>query len=473
MSKGKRNKKLDYSRVLRGMIVLLVSLLFVLLFLSDTGPLSLNRKFPILHSVSENARDGRGPAGAGKASVGGDEPGSSGKEEEQGRSGEEADLSDGERESGREAEREPIELIFAGDLLIHLPILNQGINPDGTADFSWLFRYTEDIFHEADLAFANMEGTITGKPYYGYPVFRAPKELAQNIRDAGFDYLTTVNNHAMDAGLEGVFSTLETLQEAGIGTIGTRLSEKEKGYVLVDCKGIKLAFSAFSYETARSGGKRTLNGAAIPPEAEKLIDSFCVEPGLSDIHAADEKSLRDRVAAMRAEKADLVIFFMHWGIEYAREADSWQKHYAQILADAGVDLVIGTHPHVVQPLVTLPANNPSGQMICYYSLGNFVSNQQPETGNSDGRAEEGALARVLIEKTEEGADILLADYIPLYMYKTYPGYPIENKTYGWVLPVEAALQEPEKYEATALVPRLEKALASSREVMGKAIKKGP
>ncbi len=467
MFKGKKNKKRDYSRVLRGMIILLVSLLFVLLFLSETGPLSLNRKFPILHSVSGINHEEAAVTRAGKART---------KNDEQGGAGEKA-AADAERiagpdEPGPKAESKPIELVFAGDLLIHLPILNQGINPDGTADFSWLFRYTKDIFHEADLAFGNMEGTITGMPYYGYPIFRAPEELAQNLREAGFDYLTTVNNHAMDAGLEGVFSTLEALQGAGIGTIGTRLSEKEKGYVLVDCKGIRLAFSAFSYETARNGGNRTLNGAPIPKEAEKLIDTFCVEPGLSDIHAADEKLLRDRVAAMRAEEPDLVIFFMHWGIEYAKEADNWQKHYAQILADAGVDLVIGSHPHVVQPLVTLPANSPSGQMICYYSLGNFVSNQQPQTGNSDGRAEEGALARVLIEKTEEGTDILLADYIPLYMYKTYPGYPIENKTYGWALPVEAALQDPEKYEATALIPRLEKALASSREVMGEAIKKG-
>lgn len=362
-----------------------------------------------------------------------------------------------------------IELVFAGDLLLHLPILNQALGAGEPVDFSWLFKHTSEIFQEADLAFANMEGTLTDGPYAGYPTFSAPKVFAENLKDAGFDYLTTVNNHAMDSGIAGVISTVEALRSQGLDCVGTRSKPEDPEFLLVDCQGIKLAFASFSYESPRVNGLRSLNGAPIPFDQERLLDTFSVAPGPLENLEPDAQRLRERVQAMRAAEPDLLIFFMHWGQEYHKQADQWQKYYAQVLADEGVDLVIGGHPHVVQPLVSLPANNASEQMICYYSLGNFVSNQQPDTGYSEGRAEEGALARVVISRTFGKTQIKLADYIPLYMYKTYPGYPTLNCTYGWALPVEAALADPEKYEAVALKARLEQALRSSQEVMGEKI----
>lgn len=362
-----------------------------------------------------------------------------------------------------------IELVFTGDLLLHEPILNQAIGPDGIADFSWLFKHTQDILKEADLAFGNMEGTLTDGPYSGYPTFSAPKAFAKNLKDAGFDYLTTVNNHAMDAGITGLKSTVEALRAQGLDCVGTRSSLEDPEFLLLDCHGIKLALASFSYETPRVNGLRSLNGAPIPLDQEGLVDTFSVAAGPLENLESEAQRLRDRVQAMREANPDLLIFFMHWGQEYHKQADQWQNYYAKVLADAGVDLVIGSHPHVVQPLVSLPANNAAGQMICYYSLGNFVSSQQPDTGNSEGRAEEGAMARVLVSKSADQTQIKLADYIPLYMYKTYPGYPLANCTYGWALPVDRALQDPKKYEAEALIPRLEQALQSSQAVMGERI----
>lgn len=372
-------------------------------------------------------------------------------------------------DSEPEAEDAEIELVFTGDLLLHVPILNQGIAEDGSADFSWLFKHTQDILQGADLAFGNMEGTLTDGPYFGYPTFSAPKVFAKNLKDAGFDYLTTVNNHAMDSGIAGVKSTVEALRSQGLDCVGTRSHPDDPDFLVLDCQGIKLAISSFSYETPRVNGLRSLNGAPIPLDQENLLDTFSVQPGPLENLETDAQKLRDRVQAMRAENPDLLIFFMHWGQEYHKQADQWQEFYAQVLANEGVDLVIGGHPHVVQPLVSIPANNDAGQMICYYSLGNFISNQQPDTGNSEGRAEEGAMARVLVAKSSGRTQIKLADYIPLYMYKTYPGYPLANCTYGWALPVERALADPAKYEAEALIPRLEQALASSESVMGQKI----
>lgn len=369
-----------------------------------------------------------------------------------------------------------IELVFTGDILIHLPILNQGLgmktgDPNSEADFSWLFKHTSNILQEADLAVGNLEGTITGEPYAGYPVFRAPADLADNLQAAGFDYLMTINNHALDGGgINGVISTIEALRARDLDAIGTRASESDPTFLLIDCQGIQIALTAFSYETAEINGLRTLNGSVIAQNYEGLLDTFNIQPGLSHRHQADEAQLRQRARDMRAAGADIVIFLMHWGQEYVYQPDSWQKYYAQVLAEEGVNLIVGTHPHVVQPLELFEANNDQGYMACYYSLGNFVSNQQEVTGNTQGRAEEGAIARVLIQKTGEQAWLSLADYLPIYMYKTYPGYPQENKTYGWALPCAKALVQPDLYEAENLKGRLETAYKETVRIMGEPLK---
>lgn len=361
-----------------------------------------------------------------------------------------------------------LKLVFAGDVLIHQSLLNQA-EAEGDFDFSWLFRYTSPIFQEADWVCGNMEGSITGEPYSGYPVFRAPVQLAEDLKAAGFDCLTTVNNHFMDGQIEGISKTLENLQAAGLKTLGTRLQKDSDPFLLLDMNGIKVALSAFSYESYPEPdypGRRIFNGAPLPLEWVDRVDSFASLGAGPDAIQESEAKLKERIAAMRAGGADLIVMLMHWGTEYHSEPDTWQTYYAELLAAEGVDLVIGTHPHVVQPLAALPANNAAGRMICYYSLGNFVSNQQPETGDCGGRAEEGALAAVTLEKQGDRARIVSADYIPLFMAKTYPA---AERTLGWALPVRSALEHPEEYAAEGITARLEQALQSTEEVMGEAI----
>lgn len=379
------------------------------------------------------------------------------------------------RESKNLPEEEPVaaelSLLFAGDVLLHEPIVNQGFAVNPSPDYSWLFKHVKGVAEEADFSFANMEGTLTEKPYAGYPVFRAPGIVAQNLKDAGFDVVYTANNHCLDGGTEGVFSTLRYLREAGLNTVGTRMDKEEKPYLLLEKNGIKLAISSFTYETVRQYDAPCLNTLPIPTALNGLIDSFSIEDGdgVNYGFAVDAAALKERVEEMKSEEPDLLIFIMHWGTEYAKEADLAQEFYGKVLAEAGVHLIVGMHPHVVQPLLKLPANNEQGVIICYYSLGNFVSSQLPDTGNSEGRAEEGALAKVKIKKEGENCYIEKADYLPLFMYKTYPGYPQANCTYGWALPVDLALKNPEKYEAEGILPRLEQALNSTRMVMGEAL----
>lgn len=338
-----------------------------------------------------------------------------------------------------------LELIFTGDILLHTPIINEGlahaVPGQNEADFSWLFQYCRDIFQKADLVVGNMEGALTEAPYSGYPGFRVPQDLAQNLADAGFDALLTVNNHALDGGLAGVSSTVESLRAAGLEAVGSRLSAEEPVFTIYECQGVKLGLTAFSYESSRLNGQPTLNGGPIPPDYQPLLDTLPVTTKEAPLYAQGLAECQRRIELMRDAGADLVIFLMHWGDEYQFTPNLWQQNLAQDLAASGVDLIIGSHPHVVQPLVSLPAQNQSGQLFCYYSLGNFVSSQQPDTGNTNGRAEEGALAKVLVKKDVSGCRIVRADYIPLYMQKTYPGWPQENRTYGWALPAPLILEQ--------------------------------
>lgn len=372
------------------------------------------------------------------------------------------------------SDSEEIELLFAGDVLIHLPILNRALADGGTPDFSWLFTYTRSLFTKADLAIANMEGTLTDEPYVGYPVFRAPKSLAYNLKDAGLNYMATANNHCMDGQLPGLLSTIEALRGVGLDAIGTRSTAEDPHFLVTDVKGIRLAISCYTYETDRIGeglDTRTFNGNPLPPESDALIDSFCVNPANSRQLDEDAEALKQRVEEMKACSPDLIIFIMHWGDEYLQRPTAMQERYAQLLADLGVDLIIGSHPHVVQPLALIPSSDGKRQCVCYYSLGNFVSNQQPETGNTHGRAEEGAIARVLVtKKGNDAAKISLADYYPVFMYKTYPGFPTANQTYGWALPVNLALEDPKAFNAEGITARLEEADKAVREVMGPAVK---
>lgn len=348
-------------------------------------------------------------------------------------------------ELDREDQSVELELIFTGDILLHTPIINEGlahaVPGQSEADFSWLFQYCSELFQAADLVVGNMEGTLTEAPYSGYPGFRVPRDLAKNLADAGFDACLTINNHALDGGLAGVSSTVDCLRAAGLEALGSRLSADEPVFGIFERQGIKLAITAFSYESSQINGQPSLNGSPIPPDYQALMDTLPVAAQDSPLYAQGLAECQRRIGLMQNAGADLIIFLMHWGDEYHFTPNHWQENLAQDLAADGVDLIIGSHPHVVQPLVRLPAQNQSGQMFCYYSLGNFVSSQQADTGNSNGRAEEGAIAKVQVKKDSAGCRIIRAEYIPLFMQKTYPGWPAENRTYGWALPAPQILEQ--------------------------------
>ena len=217
---------------------------------------------------------------------------------------------------------------------------------------------------------ANLETTFAGgPPYSGYPNFNSPDELADGLLDAGFDLLLTANNHCMDKGFSGLCRTLDVLDQVGIAHVGTSRTEEEaqSNIVVADVGGISVAFIGYTYGT---------NGIPLSKKAPFSVNLFNTDY-LTSLSTLDEKSLLSALDQAKALNPDLIAVMIHWGIEYKTKQNAYQERVTQFLLDHGADIVLGGHPHVLQPmeLRTLERDGEEKQGFVCYSLGNFISSQ--------------------------------------------------------------------------------------------------
>ena len=292
-------------------------------------------------------------------------------------------------------------LLRTGDLLMHDPILEAAYSKtDNTYDFSRIFTHIAPYVEKADLAVANLEVTLAGDtkyPYRGYPRFNCPDAIVTAAKAAGFDLLLTANNHTNDSGLFGIRRTMEALERMDMSYIGTRKSDRDKRYRVADVGGIPVGLINYTYQAARADGKPSLNllleDAAVP-----LVNSF-------DYRRLDDfyNELAGELAAMRRDGALATVVYIHWGNEYRTTPNKQQRAIAQKLCDLGVDVIIGGHPHVVQPLEILTAPD-GGRTVCLYSMGNAVSNQRNGyiSAAPPYYTEDGILFTVTFEKYSDG-----------------------------------------------------------------------
>lgn len=220
-------------------------------------------------------------------------------------------------------------LVFAGDAMQHDRQIEAARRGDGSFDYSAYFRHVADYVSAADYAVVNLECTLGGKPYKGYPCFSAPEEYAVALKDAGFDLFLHANNHCLDRRDAGLRRTLDQLDMLGVPHIGTyrNAAERAKNYPFVaDVKGMKIAFLNYTYGT---------NGITV--QGDVVVDYI------------DRAKIHTDIQAARRKGADLVVACMHWGVEYQLVQNKEQELLADWLVDEGVDLVIGGHPHVIQP----------------------------------------------------------------------------------------------------------------------------
>ncbi|MGB4609779.1 MAG: CapA family protein [Saccharofermentanales bacterium] len=326
-----------------------------------------------------------------------------------------------------------------GDVLFHEWLIAGGLQADGTYYYPYIYEYLEPDVNNLDFAMFNMEGTLAGPPYVGYPIFSAPSELASSMAEKGFDLATTASNHSVDRGVEGMYATIEALRSAGLENLGTR-KEGDPPYFSTELNGIKVAISTASYTTPKINGQISLNGIPVPAEVEHLIDTFSLEEAYM---YDDMAKLQERARTMREDGNEVVIFIMHWGTEYSLQEDWFQELYAQALADAGVDMVFGMHPHVVEPIKTVKSEDGKHNMLVYYSLGNSVSDQDYWTADMMGHCQDGLMGIVTFDRDKEGKiSISECGYMATYCHMIKIA---ADATQSQVIPIKRALENPEAY----------------------------
>jgi poly-gamma-glutamate synthesis protein (capsule biosynthesis protein) len=303
-------------------------------------------------------------------------------------------------------------LAVCGDIMSHTPQTNDAYDA-ATDSYSYLpcFQFVRSWIESADYAVGNLETTLNGPPYSGYPQFCAPDALAYDLKTIGFDLVTTANNHSMDKGFAGLCRTLDVLDEAGLKHVGSFRTQDEydldQGVVVANVGGISVAFLGYTYGT---------NGIAISSDNDYCLNRFNSDY-VSDCVTLDEAKLTQELAYAKTLGADLIAVMIHWGIEYQTTENDYQDQVADFLIENGADLILGSHSHVPQPMmtrtVTLDDGTTRSGFVCY-SLGNFVSNQSPDTVGVNYTDTTALLNLELTKDFESGTTtVSSASYVPL------------------------------------------------------------
>lgn len=284
------------------------------------------------------------------------------------------------------AQSSTLTLLFAGDIMGHdSQIASALAMGSGTHDYRSDFNLIQSHISRADIAIGNLEVTFAGAPYKGYPAFSSPDALAGALKSAGFDIMVNANNHALDRGRSGLERTLEVVGSAGLVQTGVFKDPADRAVrypLIVEKKGIRLALLNYTYGT---------NGIRVtPPNIVNSIDTALIRLDLQKAVTA---------------APDFTVVLMHWGLEYARTENSVQQELASFLFANGADAIIGSHPHVVQPI-----REYSHGRLVVYSLGNMISNQRKRY--TDG----GILFGMTLEKRDSTC-IASYDYLPVWVHK--------------------------------------------------------
>jgi poly-gamma-glutamate capsule biosynthesis protein CapA/YwtB (metallophosphatase superfamily) len=303
-----------------------------------------------------------------------------------------------------------------GDIMVHDSQINSAKRKNGSYNFDNVFSEIKPYTEMPDFTIGNLETTISHpeKGYSGYPAFRSPEQLLEALKFAGFDVLTTANNHCLDGGESGAIYTLDGLDKYGFLHTGTARSYEERNRVLIlEKNDIRVAILAYTYGTNSR-------------EKFALSDRLSCTVNFSN----DKYSLINDIQSAKNAGVHKIILCMHWGTENQRTPGKEQKAMADELFSMGVDIILGSHPHVLQPIERKKITTEDGEekeVLLVYSLGNFISNQQSKYKDS------GIILSINIVRNEEDGKVEIKDiyYIPTWVHK----YIYSNKTEYRILPV--------------------------------------
>lgn len=280
-----------------------------------------------------------------------------------------------------------VSFLAFGDNLIHEPIYRYGLKNDG--DFRFLFENFTELISKSDIAIINQETPLVDRPglYSSYPRFGTPLQVGEAIADAGFDVVTCATNHALDQGVEGIRTTKDFFTSQGITCLGIQTAEEQeyRPFEILTKKGIRFAFLNYTYGT---------NGIRIPADTPNMVHLL-----------EDEEKIKNDIERARTE-ADFCILFVHWGTENSDTPDEDQEKWTRFFLENHVDVVIGTHPHTIQPSELLRAED-GHEMLVFYSLGNFISAQ------SEPACIKGGMAGFTVSPSADGYKITEYGLTPL------------------------------------------------------------
>ncbi len=313
-------------------------------------------------------------------------------------------------------------VLSTGDILMHGKVINSGKQDDGSYNFDSIFQYVKSYAQAADFSVANLEttlcGTDNGYAYAGNPKFNCPDAIVDSLKGAGFDMLLTANNHADDTSLVGYKRTLNVVREKGLDTLGTYLSADEQKWTIEEVNGIKIGMVCYTYSDGFSqNGYPLLNYNEV---GENGILNYFTYDKLSEFYT----QLQGYLDEMKAAGAEATVVYLHWGEEYKWKTgegpNANQTAMAQKLCDMGVDVIVGGHPHVVQPVDLLQSGTDAEhKTIVLYSMGNAVSNQRKEEmqqSEPTGHTEDGVLFCVTFAKYSDGSVFVdSAELIPTWV----------------------------------------------------------
>jgi poly-gamma-glutamate capsule biosynthesis protein CapA/YwtB (metallophosphatase superfamily) len=314
-----------------------------------------------------------------------------------------------------------VRIALTGDIMGHLPLVQSMYQPENQRyDYFPAFLYIAPYFTSCDVVIGNLEVTLAGPPYTGYPMFSSPDDLVTSLQKAGFNFLITANNHSYDKGKAGLVRTLNVLDSLQMLHTGTfrDTTERENTYPFIweVKKGFRMAVLNYTYGT---------NGLTVyPPNVVNMIDTAII---------------RKELIKARAMNPDFILTTFHWGEEYQRKESSEQRRIAQFCADHGADAIVGGHPHVVQPMAWIsPASDSVKKVPVFYSLGNFLSNQREPY--RDG----GLIGEILLVKKNNTTHIHSIRYFPTWVYKKEK-HPVSYT----IIPVQKFEHNPGEFKLTA------------------------
>lgn len=329
-----------------------------------------------------------------------------------------------------------------GDILMHMPCIDGGKNSDGSYSFDHYFKYLKDYVAQADYAVANLETTLAGLDngykYSGYPAFNCPDGIVTTLKNVGFDMLLTANNHCYDTRSKGYHRTQQVVKDAGLEHIGTVPDEQTPQYLVKEINGIRIGMVCYTYEDNSDPNVVAPNGISMKDSDESLINSFNVND-LDTFY----KRIEGQIEEMNAQGAEALMLYIHWGVEYELTENKTQNAIAQKMCDLGIDVIVGGHPHVIQPMELLTSTSDENhKTLCLYSTGNALSNQRRSLMRLDtGHTEDGIIFNITFAKYSDGTvRVEDASVLPTWINKyksastgkdVYEIYPLDLQIEDW------------------------------------------